>query len=85
MQPNNYATHRAWSLIPDLHSVVTAAQLAARHGVTERTIYRDIRFLRERGVNIASGNGVGYMLRNERCRCPNCGHVTELSQMRVAT
>lgn len=73
MQYNSIAINRAWALIPDMRSIVTAAQLAERHGVTERTIYRDIRYLRSQGVRIASGNGVGYMLRAVQPCCRNCG------------
>lgn len=43
-------------------SVVTAQFLADQFGVTERTIYRDIRTLENAGVPIGSEAGVGYFL-----------------------
>ncbi len=43
--------------------LVTAAQLAERLEVTERTIYRDIVDLRSSGAPIDGEAGVGYMLR----------------------
>lgn len=43
--------------------VVTAQTLAARFGVTERTIYRGIARLRRHGHRVAASSGVGYMLR----------------------
>ena len=42
---------------------VTAANLAARLGVSERTIYRDIQTLSELGAPIEGEAGVGYMLK----------------------
>ncbi|WP_196139047.1 YafY family protein [Aliikangiella sp. G2MR2-5] len=44
--------------------LVTAAQLAERLEVSERTIYRDIQDLSLSGVPIESEAGVGYMLRH---------------------
>lgn len=43
--------------------LVTAAELAERLGVCERTIYRCVQRLRRRGHRIAASSGVGYMLR----------------------
>ncbi len=43
-------------------SVVTAGFLSEHFGVTERTIYRDIRTLENAGVPIGSEAGVGYFL-----------------------
>lgn len=42
---------------------VTAAALASALGVSERTIYRDIRALAELGAPVEGSAGVGYMLR----------------------
>lgn len=42
---------------------VSAAALAEAHGVSERTIYRDIASLREEGADIGGDPGVGYVLR----------------------
>lgn len=44
-------------------SVTTAAQLAARLGVSERTVYRDIRDLVGAGTPIDGEAGVGYRLK----------------------
>ena len=49
-------------LLLQTRTVLTAAQLAARFGVTERTIYRDVRTLENAGVPIGSEAGVGYWL-----------------------
>jgi predicted DNA-binding transcriptional regulator YafY len=42
--------------------VVTAAELAARFAVSQRTIYRDIRALEEAGVPVITEEGKGYLL-----------------------
>ncbi|RAK70599.1 helix-turn-helix transcriptional regulator [Hymenobacter edaphi] len=42
--------------------VVKGPELAARHGVSLRTIYRDLRTLEEAGVPICGEAGVGYSL-----------------------
>jgi len=42
---------------------VTAAQLAEKLGVSERTIYRDIQALAQLGAPVDGSAGVGYMLR----------------------
>jgi predicted DNA-binding transcriptional regulator YafY len=42
---------------------VTAAQLAERLGVSERTIYRDIQALAQLGAPVEGSAGVGYLLR----------------------
>ena len=44
--------------------LVRAADLAAAFGVTERTIYRDVRDLIASGVPIEGEAGVGYVLRS---------------------
>ena len=42
--------------------VITAQELAERFGITQRTVYRDIRALEEAGVPIAGEAGKGYSL-----------------------
>lgn len=42
--------------------LVTAAELAAKHGVSIRTIYRDIRTLEKSGVPIVTEEGRGYTI-----------------------
>src|SRR5208283_5990901 len=42
--------------------LTTAAQIAARSSVSERTVYRDIRDLSLSGVPVESEAGVGYRL-----------------------
>lgn len=42
---------------------VTAADLASKHGVSLRTLYRDIASLREQGADIEGDPGVGYRLK----------------------
>jgi predicted DNA-binding transcriptional regulator YafY len=42
--------------------VVTAQELADRFGITQRTVYRDIRALEEAGVPISGEAGKGYSL-----------------------
>jgi len=49
-------------LLLQTRSVVTAGFLSEHFGVTERTIYRDIRTLENAGVPIGSEAGVGYFL-----------------------
>jgi len=49
-------------LLLQTRSVVTAQFLAEHFGVTERTIYRDIRTLETAGVPIGAEAGVGYFL-----------------------
>lgn len=49
---------------------VTAAQLAAEFGRSERTIYRDLAFLRAQGVRIDGAPGFGYLLRSDRLLSP---------------
>lgn len=41
---------------------MTAADLAARFGISDRTVYRDIRTLNARGAVIAGEAGVGFVL-----------------------
>jgi predicted DNA-binding transcriptional regulator YafY len=43
-------------------SVVRAADMAARFGVSVRTVYRDVRSLEEAGVPVCGDAGVGYSL-----------------------
>lgn len=50
-----------WLLL-QTRPVVTAAYLAEHFGVSERTIYRDIRTLETAGVPIGAEAGVGYFL-----------------------
>lgn len=42
--------------------LVKADQLAERHGVQPRTIYRDVVHLRESGIPIRGEAGVGYLM-----------------------
>ena len=42
--------------------IVTATQLAERHGVSVRTIYRDIRTLEKSGIPIVTEEGKGYSI-----------------------
>ena len=49
-------------LLLQTRSVLTAGFLSEHFGVTERTIYRDIRTLENAGVPIGSETGVGYYL-----------------------
>ena len=49
-------------LLLQTRSVITAQFLADHFGVSERTIYRDIRTLENAGVPIGSEAGVGYFL-----------------------
>jgi len=42
--------------------IVTAEDMAARVGLSVRTIYRDLAALAEAGVPIAAASGVGYRL-----------------------
>ncbi len=44
------------------HRVVKGADLAARFGVSLRTVYRDLRTLEQAGVPLAGEAGVGYSL-----------------------
>ena len=58
-------TERLFRIIDRLrghNKAVTAAQLAAEFGVTERTIYRDMKSLEEQAIPVAGEAGVGYML-----------------------
>ena len=50
-------------LLRKRRTVVTAARLAERLGVSERTIYRDIEALQDAGTPIDGEAGVGYRLR----------------------
>ncbi|MEM9987167.1 MAG: HTH domain-containing protein, partial [Bacteroidota bacterium] len=42
--------------------MVTATELAQKHGVSIRTIYRDIRTLEQSGVPIVTEEGKGYRI-----------------------
>ncbi len=58
-------TERLFRIIDRLrgHSIaVTAAQLAAEFGVSERTIYRDMKSLEDQAIPVEGEAGVGYML-----------------------
>ncbi len=58
-------TERLFRIIDRLrgHSTaVTAAQLAAEFGVSERTIYRDMKSLEDQAIPVEGEAGVGYML-----------------------
>ena len=58
-------TERLFRIIDRLrgHSLaVTAAQLAAEFGVSERTIYRDMKSLEDQAIPVEGEAGVGYML-----------------------
>lgn len=58
---------RRWTLdVLREGDVITAAALARRVSVSERTIYRYVRDLRTFGFNIEGDAGVGYVLRNRR-------------------
>lgn len=46
-------------------SLITAKQLADKHGVSVRTIYRDIRTLEQSGIPIVMEEGKGYSLLDE--------------------
>ncbi|TWH33943.1 MULTISPECIES: helix-turn-helix domain-containing protein [unclassified Aminobacter] len=50
------------------NTVVTSDQLAGVLGVTPRSVYRQIRALRQSGIRVDGQAGVGYMLRRERAR-----------------
>ena len=58
-------TERLFRVIDRLRghkTAVTAAQLARELGVTERTIYRDVKSLKDQAIPIEGEAGVGYML-----------------------
>jgi len=59
---NRFDRVTALLLLLQTRSVVTAGFLSEHFGVTERTIYRDIRTLENAGVPIGSEAGVGYFL-----------------------
>lgn len=44
--------------------VITGTQIAARLNVSIRTVYRDMRTIKRKHPNLASGSGAGYLLRN---------------------
>lgn len=69
---------RAWDLIPDMRGLVTARQLAERHKLSERTIYRYIKYLKSRGVDIRSGSGAGYLVARSQMYCPCCGEQIDV-------
>ncbi|MEW4468303.1 HTH domain-containing protein [Parasphingorhabdus sp. JC815] len=61
--------------------LVTAAMLAGRLEVSERTIYRDIADLQSTGVPIDGEAGIGYIMRSDMRlfgrsipRCGPCSH-----------
>ena len=55
---------RLAAIVTELQSrrIVTSTQLAEKHGVSIRTIYRDIRTLEKSGVPIVTEEGKGYSL-----------------------
>jgi len=55
---------RLTAIITQLQSrrIVTATQLADKHNVSVRTIYRDIRTLEKSGIPIVTEEGIGYSL-----------------------
>ena len=55
---------RLTAIITQLQSkrIVTASDLAERHGVSVRTIYRDIRALEESGIPVVTEEGKGYSI-----------------------
>lgn len=55
---------RITSILLQLQSkrVVTAQEIAKKHGISVRTVYRDIRSLEEGGIPIVSDAGVGYSI-----------------------
>lgn len=59
---NRFDRVTAMLLLLQTRTVVTARMLADHFGVTERTVYRDIRTLENAGVPILSEAGVGYSL-----------------------
>lgn len=61
--------------------VVTAAALAEKLGVTERTIYRYVDILREEGHDVRGEPGVGFLLRQ---RYPVEKIVEAISMLRWA-
>lgn len=63
--PAAHRTNRLFDLIQTLRDgrLHRAQDLAAQHGVTPRTIWRDIDVLRATGLAIEGERGVGYILR----------------------
>ncbi|TRX71427.1 YafY family protein [Carboxylicivirga sp. M1479] len=55
---------RLTAILTQLQSkrVITAKQLAERHDVSVRTIYRDIRTLEKSGIPIVTEEGIGYSI-----------------------
>ena len=55
---------RIISILLQLQSkrVVTAQEIAKKHGISIRTVYRDIRSLEEGGIPIISDAGIGYSI-----------------------
>lgn len=58
------------NILRSCHRAISAAQLAARLQVSERTIYRDIQSLALSGVAIEGEAGVGYALRKDASMPP---------------
>lgn len=69
-----------WLLL-QTRSVVTAQFLAERFGVSERTVYRDIRTLENAGVPIGSEPGVGYFLDKGYRLPPVCFTLDEAASL----
>ena len=55
---------RLTAILTQLQSkkIITAKELAERHGVTVRTIYRDIRTLESSGIPVVTEEGKGYSI-----------------------
>lgn len=64
MQEEKSRISRITAILTQLQSkrIVTAKQLAERHGVSVRTIYRDIRTLEASGIPIITEEGKGYTI-----------------------
>ncbi len=56
--------------------IITAQEIANKHGISLRTVYRDIRSLEESGVPIGAEAGIGYFL-NESYTLPPVMFTTE--------
>lgn len=76
---------RLTALIQELRTgtAQTAAELAARFGVTERTIYRDMDRLRAEGVSIDGAPGRGYRLAAEIALPPLSLSARELEALHL--
>lgn len=48
--------------------VITGTQIAARLNISIRTVYRDMRAIKRKHPNLASGSGAGYLLRSGKAQ-----------------